>query len=672
MPRIHSRIPWLTALGAAVLLICTSLLVADGVLPKASKYPKFSAQAIVDAQAQIGYIRPGIVLKIVSATIGSDNSVKVRFKITDPKGVPLDRDGITTAGPVTARFVMGYIGRGTNRYYTYTKSATSGLPGTDANGTFEKVADGEYIYNFTTKLPANYEKDVTTSIGGQVSRNLSEFSMPNSVDNDVYNWVPNGAQVTEIRDVVKTATCNGACHDPLSAHGSRRKVEYCVMCHEPENFQTSTGLNFDFPVLIHKIHMGANLPSVKAGKPYKIGNTDFSNINLPSDPRNCAVCHDPKSGATQHDNWYKKPSRAACGACHDNVNFATGENHLNMPQVSDNQCANCHTPKGEVEFDASIQGAHLDTRLSSSLIGIKFEPMRVQSGTKGNKPTLTFHIRDKNGNSVAPSTMDRLTFVLAGPTADYTNYVSEDARQAQGPAGGPYTWTFTTPIPTDATGTWAIGMEGYKIIKVLEGTTQEVSVRDAGPNKSIYFSVDGSNQTPRREVVKIEKCNQCHFMLEAHGRNRNSIDECVKCHNPAKIETGRPASAGKQQSISFRTMIHGIHGAEMRTGGYQIYGGSGTKYDYSEVAYPGDLRNCTKCHVNNSEQTNSMPADAAPVYDPNSPLGTIPPITAACTACHNSTKAFSHAAANTTAIGESCNVCHGPNGEFSVNKVHAH
>ncbi len=110
----------------------------------------------------------------------------------------------------------------------------------------------------------------------------------------------------------------------------------------------------------------------------------------------------------------------------------------------------------------------------------------------------------------------------------------------------------------------------------------------------------------------------------------------------------------------------------MREGGYAVYGGSGAKNDYSEVAYPGDLRNCTKCHVNNSEQTNSMPADAAPVWDPNSPLGTLQPITAACTACHNSTKAFSHAAANTTAIGESCNVCHGPNGQFSVNKVHAH
>ena len=33
--------------------------------------------------------------------------------------------------------------------------------------------------------------------------------------------------------------------------------------------------------------------------------------------------------------------------------------------------------------------------------------------------------------------------------------------------------------------------------------------------------------------------------------------------------------------------------------------------------------------------------------------------------------AASHALANTTKQGESCEVCHGPTGDFSVSKVHA-
>jgi OmcA/MtrC family decaheme c-type cytochrome len=671
MPRLNSRIPWLTLIGMLVILICASLLVADGVLPKISKYSKVSAQALVDSQARLDYIRPGITLKILSATIGSDNSVKARFRIADPKGVPLDRDGIITPGPVTVRFMLAFIGKGTNRYIAYTKSATSGLPGTDANGTFQKVADGEYIYSFTTKLPANYETDVTTSIGAQASRNLSEFSLPNSVDNDVYNFVPNGAKVTELRDVVKTETCNGTCHDPISAHGSRRKVEYCIMCHQPDLVQASTGINMDFPVLIHKIHMGSSLPSVVAGKPYKIGNADFSKINLPSGARNCQVCHDPKSGATQQENWFSKPSRAACGSCHDNVNFATGQGHNDMPQVSDNQCANCHVPVGETERDISIRGAHKDTRLSNELMGITFEPISVQDGSAGKKPTLTFQIKDKNGNSVSPATMDRLSLILAGPSDDFQTYVSEDARKAEGPAGGPYFWTFANAIPAEAGGSFSISMEGYKNVTTLAGTTKQLVVRDTGKNKSIYFSVDGSQVAKRREVVSTDKCNQCHFMLEFHGRSRNTVEQCVKCHNPAKTETGRPAAMGGQQSISFRTMIHGIHAAEMREGGYAVYGGSGSKNDYSEVAYPGDLRNCQKCHINNTEQVSNMPATASPVVDPNAPISYVGPVTAACTACHNSPKTYAHATANTTAVGESCNVCHGTNSTFSVNKVHA-
>jgi len=672
MPRLHFRNSWLTtAIGAAVLLFCATFMVADGVLPKPSKYPHLSGQALVDAQAQASFIRPGLILKILSASIVNENTVKTRFRITDPKGLPLDRDGVNSAGPVTVRFMLAYIGKGTNRYFAYSKSATSGNPSSDANGTFAKVAEGEYEYTFTTKLPANYEKDVTTSIGGQASRNLSEFGFPNSVDNDVFNFVPNGAKVTEVRDIVKTETCNGTCHDPLSVHGSRRKIEYCVMCHQPDLVNASTGISFDMPVLIHKIHMGSRLPSVIAGKPYRIGNTDFSGIALPSDARNCQVCHDPKAGAAQNDHWYKKPSRAACGSCHDNVNFATGENHLNMPQISDNQCTNCHTPKGESEFDASVQGAHMDTRMSTGLLGLTVEPIKVDDAGPGQKPTLTFQIRDKAGKSVPPSTLDRLSLVLAGPSTDFTGYVSEDARKAEGPAGGPYFWTFANAIPENASGSFSIGMEAYKNVKLMEGTKQEITMRSTATNKSISFSVDGSQTAGRRAVVQIEKCNQCHFMLEAHGRNRNTIDQCVLCHNPGRTETGRPAAMGKQMSISFKTMIHGIHAGEMREGGYVMYGGSGTKYDFSHVPYPGDLRNCAECHVNGSEQVTNVPATAAAVNDPNAPIGYVGPVTAACAGCHNSAATYSHAASHTTAIGESCNVCHGVNGAFSVNKVHA-
>ena len=45
-----------------------------------------------------------------------------------------------------------------------------------------------------------------------------------------------------MHDIIKTASCN-ACHDQLSAHGgSRRGMDMCVLCHQPQNIDPNTGL----------------------------------------------------------------------------------------------------------------------------------------------------------------------------------------------------------------------------------------------------------------------------------------------------------------------------------------------------------------------------------------------------------------------------------------------
>jgi len=42
---------------------------------------------------------PGLVAKIISASIANDGTIQARFTLTDPKGIPLDRNGIDTPGP---------------------------------------------------------------------------------------------------------------------------------------------------------------------------------------------------------------------------------------------------------------------------------------------------------------------------------------------------------------------------------------------------------------------------------------------------------------------------------------------------------------------------------------------------------------------------------------------
>jgi OmcA/MtrC family decaheme c-type cytochrome len=196
-------------------------------------------------------------------------------------------------------------------------------------------------------------------------------------------------------------------------------------------------------------------------------------------------------------------------------------------------------------------------------------------------------------------------------------------------------------------------------------------VRDAGANQVISFSVDGSPVAPRRTVVAIDNCNQCHYSLSVHGDNRNQTVMCVLCHNPNTTDADmRPASAGPAQTVDFRTMIHKIHRGENLTSDFTIYGFGQSVNNFNDVRFPGDLRNCEKCHTNGSEQL-PLGDNLLSVNNPRGLINPTPPATAACIACHDTRPAASHALGNTTTLGEACAVCHAPSADFSVDKVHA-
>lgn len=659
---------------ALTALTGTSLLLISAPKPPFTIHQK----AYYASPEAVNFVRPGLVMKIFAADVASDGTIHAHFRLSDPKGLPLDLAGVTTPGAVTVSFVASFIPKGQTQYQAYSTrvftnkktGATVTDPWVDAGGTFTKTADGEYLYTFNAKAPATFDASVTHTIGGQASRDLTEFDMGKYVDNDVFNFVPDGSPVTVVRDVVRTATCNARCHDPLAVHGRNRiKVELCVLCHQPQN-QDPYGGSLNFPVIIHRIHSGSSLPSVVAGQPLMINNNDFSDVVFPAGVRNCEVCHDANSGAAQAQAWLN-PNRAACGSCHDDVNFTTGQNHVNLPQIDDNLCANCHVPQGELEFDASIKGAHLDPRFSKDLPGVIFNIVSVD-GARGKQPTVTFTIQDKTGTPIAPASMTRLSLVLSGPTADYQGMVSESAKGAQASSDGKtYQYTFSGPIAPDAVGTYAIGIEGYRNITLLPGTVKAMTVRDAGMNQISYFSVDGSPVQPRRTVVSIDKCNACHLKLEMHGSLRNQTDHCVQCHNVnATDAAGRPKDQAPAETIAFKTMIHRIHTGENLTTPYVIYGGSGKPTDFSSVVFPGDRRDCAKCHVNNSYQL-PLPDGVADVVDPRSPVNPMGPASAACMGCHTGSAVASHVVTMTTTIGESCDVCHGNSAEFSIDRVHA-
>jgi OmcA/MtrC family decaheme c-type cytochrome len=666
----------------------------------------------------INFVRPGLVFKVASASIAKDGTITARVLVTDPQGLPLDRLGVNTPGAVSMSFIAATIPAGKTQYTSYTTRTVTAQSGgataiqaaADSGGTFTTNADGDYTYTFKTKAPANFDGNATHTIGVYGSRNLTAFELGTNRASATLDFLPNGGTVSLTRDVIRDASCN-KCHDQLLFHGgSRVGIALCVLCHTPQSVDPNSGNDVDFPRMIHEIHMGANAPNAKAGNPYKIfgfnGYSDWSDVEFPgsssvNDPRNCQTCHEQNTGAKQA-TAYLKGNRAACGGCHDNVNFKTGENHLDLPQFDDNQCANCHTPQGEYEFDASIAGAHTIPTMAPSLPGMVINILKVDNGTAGSKPTVTFTLKDNAGNPIAANTLNatpnRLAAVLAGPTSDYgytsfgsdvatPGYVSEDASKATCSSDGTCVYQFLHAIPSGAKGTFSIGMEGRRGFTINAGTRAAVTTQYGAVNKVVDFSVDGSPIQHRRKVVDISKCNACHLSLAVHGENRNQIEMCVLCHNPSETDAARrpvatnPADKNAPpQSVNFALLIHKIHdGSALAALGQPlvVVGFGGSHNDFSEVTFPafnsnggvGNVKACDMCHVNGSEQV--LPVGLYDVKTPNSLLNPTPAATAACTACHADKPTLSHAVANTTQFGESCTACHSANAEFAPDKVHA-
>jgi OmcA/MtrC family decaheme c-type cytochrome len=657
----------------------------------------------------VAFVRPGLIIKITSASIGQDGTITTTFTLTDPKGLPLDRTGVQTPGTISVSFIAATIPTGQTQYVDYvTRTQTGAVSGTvtqaagENNGVFTSVGDG-YQYKFTARAPSGFNAAATHTIGIYGSRNLTEFDLGTNYASATFNFIPNGSTVSTTRDVIRTQSCD-RCHDQLSAHGgSRRGVEVCILCHTPQTLDPDTGNTVDFPVMVHKIHMGEDLPSVVAGKPFRIiGNNqsvnDYSTVVHPADVRRCQVCHAQDTGAAQATTYLTKPTRVACGSCHDDVNFATGANHPGGPQISDNQCAICHIPQGELDFDASIMGAHVIPSDSKSLKGLVFAIQKVESGLAGEKPKVTFTVKDNAGAAIPLASLNNLSLVMTGPTSDYgaanfgsdvttVGYVSENALTAsQCGSDGTCTYTFNHAVPAGSHGTFAIGIEGRRTEVLLPGTVTEMSVQYGGDNKIVYFAVDGSAVEARRKIADIANCNQCHVDLTRHGSNRNDVEYCVFCHNPNNTDAAQrpnasdPAERTKPpQAINFNMLIHRIHtGENLQEAGknYTVIGRNGSVNNFTHVRFPmmspqgnpGDTRSCDKCHVNDSQLS---PAGVLDVRDPQGYINPAKPISAACIGCHVSASASSHMLSTTTSIGESCGVCHGASSEFAVDKAHA-
>lgn len=285
------------------------------------------------------------------------------------------------------------------RDVTTVKAAVAAMTVTPPNNTADLgdlTYDPTLVHRLTIQVSGNAPGTGTNTPNGV--QTVPGVAMVKPVD-AIYDFTPGTGQAVTAsgREIVALSKCN-ECHqmlggipgDPADSSaagfhgGNRNDNRYCVVCHTEQrkygrteatidSTLTFTSATYrvdgravgDFPNEIHKIHLGP----VLAKKNYDFGGVLFNTVLFPQDIRNCTKCHDGSATSTaqtaQGDDWKNVPSRLACGACHDGIDFATAKGvtladaamgltqttiypgglaHPAGPLSDDSTCALCHTP----------------------------------------------------------------------------------------------------------------------------------------------------------------------------------------------------------------------------------------------------------------------------------------------------------------------------------------
>ncbi len=675
----------------------------------------------------------------------------VEFSLSDETGRPIIGLPESSISFAIARLVPGQNGDPSywESYVTRVENADGNAPDVlasavqaatenGANGSLQDNNDGSYVYTFDTDVAdvAGITYDATLT-----HRVIFEIRGFVPVSNPVYTFRPSDGATTGIfsREIVGTAKCD-VCHEQLAAHGDGRfGVRTCVICHNPGTTDQDSGNTVDFTTMIHKIHAGAVLPSVVAGGTYTLYGRresvhDYTLNQLPTDVRKCTICHDDGDPALpEGGNFLTAPSREACGACHDDVNFATGAGHgLANLAAANTDCTLCHSAGG---FVGPVDESHALLALDA-VSQFEFNILNITNTTPGDNPTVTFSISNPSNMDAlydiqtdAPFTQgmgaSRIAIDIGWDTTDFTNEGSQSAMASSGTPAQPlslnplfggatevgttntFTLTSARPIPVTASGTGIVAIEGHPAIDADgDGTVDRIPV----PNASMFFEITDGAAVPRRRIVDIAKCNNCHAPLSLHGNNRtDNIEVCATCHNANATDINRRTGAGvtaanapdgkDEEPVDFKYMIHAIHAADVRESVGPVYYGFASPpalppaIDFSHVVFPGKIANCESCHLEDTyygadadalATTIDTGADRSTAYDDIN----ITPTAAACASCHDTSLAQLHMEQNGGAwdvvqdqsgllnsmsrgvVAESCAVCHGPGRIADVEAVH--
>ena len=286
----------------------------------------------------------------------------------------------------------------------------------------------------------------------------------------------------------------------------------------------------------------------------------------------------------------------------------------------------------------------------------------ITGASIGSPPVVNFSVTNQDGVAVAGFADTDLRFNIAklipgspNKWQSYLNRVSGGGvLGTQERVGTGYAWgtlvdhkngTFTYTFKTDITSATAnpcpapcTDADGSALdISYQPSLTHRIGIQQNNTalpkaNATYDFVPAGGAVSTTREIVSTAKCNECHNKLAAHGGGmRIDTKLCVTCHNPGSWDN----TPGNVQTVDFKVMVHKIHhGDELPSvldpdgvpatttkGTYKI----GT-HDFSDVAFPQDIRNCTKCHDGTAGAANATA---------NGDNWKTMPNKAACASCHD-------------------------------------
>ncbi|MFZ0240104.1 MAG: OmcA/MtrC family decaheme c-type cytochrome [Desulfobacterales bacterium] len=682
---------------------------------------------------------------------GSTATMTVNFELSDD-GTPLaGTDGgdirFTVAKLITASSPNSW-----QSYINRTETKEAGDPGTTPDGTtayqansefadtdggvFTDNGDGTYSYTFsfnfravTDPVAVTYDPALTHRVAMQVSDNVTNAS---------YDFVPGNPNAEPAtRSIVSNASCS-ECHERLALHGGDRvSVEYCVTCHNPGTSDANSGNTVDFTVMVHKIHDAADYTIWG----FNNSEHDYSDVLYPQEIVDCRKCHNGDDPATPDgDDWKTVPSEAACSSCHPapaNVLSFTPDQIEAAHLTANSTPNNPFLPPGVPNMVYVLNSATVD---GSNQAVIRFEILRdgapldllnlpADLTAANNRPSFIFAYALPQDGITNPAEYNNLGQSAAQPVSVSLGDLSPIAGDPADVAGtlvanGDGTFTATTGGAVFPTGIFppgatrrAVGLQGYFQVDTDGDGTADYPLH----TPSAVVAVSGDAE--RREVVDNNKCASCHEWFEGHGGNRVfNMNICVFCHNPNLSSSGRtvdPATASAEvvaaygpdpltypeATNNFKDMVHGIHGAEVRSTDYEFVRNrnNGIPYNWSEVVFPQSAGNCLACHISNSSftppldedtllttnrttgESNGMDLDTAAVQDardtvPNPTDFVITPTAAACYACHDGEVVQAHMEGNGAFINanrsdasaalETCALCHGSGKSADVAVAH--